>query len=60
MAMQSCLATCNTRMQANAEALGLNHSPRLAFANVGRAARQGYLDSTLVRVFRSKMAMIGL
>ena len=48
--MPSILATRSRKVQANAEALGLNHSPKLTFGNVGRAARQGYLDNELVRI----------
>lgn len=39
----------DTSDEANAAALGLNHSPKLQYANVGRASRKAYLDQDLVR-----------
>lgn len=37
----------------NAEALGLNYSPKLTYANVGKAARSARLDKNFVLLFES-------
>lgn len=42
----------DTSDAANAAALGLNHSPKLQYANIGRATRKASLDKDLVCIER--------
>lgn len=47
----------DTTDKGNAEALGLNHSPKLRYGNVGRGARKAYLDTDTVRAPPPPIAM---